>query len=147
MYNSKSKEITDDLMKLLFDINNNLFKFNELGKGDVFPPSHIKTIFYLHHKKSVTISDMAKCLVISKSNMTPIIDKLIEEGFVERFTDLNDRRKINIVLTQKGEDFVQEKVSDFKNSLSDKISTLETSDLDRLGLLIKDFKDIISKLK
>lgn len=147
MDKTRSKEVTDDLIKLLFDINSKLLKFNELGKGDVFPPSHIKTLIYLHHKKSVTISDMAKCLIISKSNMTPIIDKLIEEGFVNRFTDKNDRRKINVELTEKGESFVQEKFSVLKNSLSDKISTLENSDLDRLSDLIKEFKHILTKLK
>ena len=147
MSNSMSKEITDDLMTLLFEIHNKLFKFNEIGRGDIFPPSHIKTIFYLHHKKSVSISDIAKCLDISKSNMTPIIDKLIEEGFVERFNDPNDRRKINVQLTDKGENFIKEKLNDFKCVLANKISTLESHDLENLGELIKDMKNIIIKLK
>ena len=147
MSNSMPKEITDNLMTLLFDIHNKLFKFNEIGKGDIFPPSHIKTIFYLHHKKSVKISDMAKCLDISKSNMTPIIDKLIEEGFVERFNDPSDRRKINVELTNKGENFIKERLNDLKIVLSNKISTLESSDLESLDLLITDMKKIIAKLK
>ncbi|MGG7059731.1 MarR family winged helix-turn-helix transcriptional regulator [Clostridium nigeriense] len=147
MSNSMPKEIANDLMTLLFEIHNKLFKFNEIGKNDVFPPSHIKTIFYLHHKKSVSISDIAKCLDISKSNMTPIIDKLIEEDFVERFNDPNDRRKINVQLTEKGENFIKEKLSDFKCVLSNKISILENHDLEHLGELIKDMQNIIIKLK
>lgn len=147
MSNSIPREITDDLMTLLFEIHNKLFKFNEIGKGDVFPQSHIKTIFYLHHKKSVSISDIAKCIDISKPNMTPIIDKLIEEGFVERFNDPKDRRKINVQLTDKGENFIKEKLNDFKWTLANKISTLESHDLEDLGQIIKDMKNIISKLK
>ena len=37
---------------------------------------------------------MAKDLSISKPNMTPIIDKLVKEGYVDRYYDDNDRRVI-----------------------------------------------------
>jgi DNA-binding MarR family transcriptional regulator len=147
MNNSMPRKVTDDLMTLLFEIHNKLFKFNEIGKGDVFPQSHIKTIFYLHHKKSVSITDIAKCIDVSKSNMTPIIDKLIEEGFVERFNDPKDRRKINVQLTDKGENFIKEKLDDLKCILANKISILENDELENLGELIKEMKNIIEKLK
>ncbi len=37
--------------------------------------------------------------------MTPIIDKLIQENLVERFTDPNDRRIIRVRVTEKGHEF------------------------------------------
>lgn len=142
-----SKEISNDLLSLLFDIHNKLFNFSEMMRGDVFPPSHVKTIFYLYHKKSMSISNMARCLDISKPNMTPIIDKLIEEGLVTRYTNPSDRRKINVELTDKGVSFIKERHLEVKSILANKISSLEVDDLEKFSTLINDMKNIISKLK
>lgn len=147
MDNFISKEISSDLLSLLFDIHNKLFNFSEMMRGDVFPPSHVKTIFYLYHKKSMSISKMAKCLDISKPNMTPIIDKLIEEDLVKRYTNPKDRRKINIELTDKGIAFIKERHLEVKSILADRISTLENDDLEKLSNSINDMKNVISKLK
>ncbi len=46
--------------------------------------SHMKVIFYLANKKSMSVSNVAKWLYISKPNMTPIIDKLIDQRYVNR---------------------------------------------------------------
>ena len=147
MDNFISKEISSDLLSLLFDIHDKLFNFSEMMRGDVFPPSHVKTIFYPYHKKSMSISKMAQCLDISKPNMTPIIDKLIEEGLVKRYTSPKDRRKINIELTDKGIEFIKERHLEVKSILADRISTLENEDLEKLSSSIIDMKSVISKLK
>ncbi|WP_195428205.1 MarR family transcriptional regulator [Clostridium sp. D46t1_190503_E9] len=147
MNNNELKDISDNLLNLLFQIHNRLFNPSEMVKGVSIPPSHMKVIFYLSRKKSMSVSDVAKCLDISKPNMTPIIDKLINEGFVYRYTDPNDRRKINIELTEKAHLFLKNKELEIKNSLLTKISTLDDEDLHKLDITIKDMYDILIKLK
>ncbi|MCR1952659.1 MULTISPECIES: MarR family transcriptional regulator [unclassified Clostridium] len=147
MNNNELKDISDNLLNLLFQIHNRLFNPSEMVKGVSIPPSHMKVIFYLSRKKSMSVSDVAKCLDISKPNMTPIIDKLINEGFVYRYTDPNDRRKINIELTEKAHLFLKNKELEIKNSLLTKISTLDDEDLHKLNITIKDMYDILIKLK
>ncbi|MDI9215471.1 MarR family winged helix-turn-helix transcriptional regulator [Clostridium tertium] len=147
MNNNELKDISDNLLNLLFQIHNRLFNPSEMVKGVSIPPSHVKVIFYLSQKKSMSVSDVAKCLDISKPNMTPIIDKLINEGFVYRYTDPNDRRKINIELTEKAHLFLKNKELEIKNSLLTKISTLDDEDLHKLDITIKDMYDILIKLK
>ena len=39
-----------------------------------------------------------------QANITPLIDRLIDEGFVERRRDENDRRVVNVVLLPAGEE-------------------------------------------
>lgn len=146
MSNYEMKNISDDLFKLLMQIHHKLLNPSEVFKGDQLPPSHIKVIFYLSAKKCISVSDVAKKLDISKPNMTPIIDKLISEGFVSRYTDPNDRRKIQIELTEKAHLFLNDKKSEIKENLITKISLLEDDDLNKLSLSIKNMTDVISKL-
>lgn len=147
MNNNAINNIPENLIDLLMLIHNKLLNPNEVVKGGIIPPSHMKVIFYLSNKKTMSVSNVAKCLDISKPNMTPIIDKLINEGFVHRYTDPNDRRKINIELTEKAHAFINEKKVEMKSNLLHKISALEEEDLIRLCSIINDMNEIISKLE
>lgn len=147
MNNNELHDISDNLLNLLFQIHNRLFNPSEMVKGVSIPPSHVKVIFYLSQKKSMSVSDVAKCLDISKPNMTPIIDKLISNGLVNRYTDPNDRRKINIELTEKAHNLLKNKKREIKNNLFNKISTLNDEDLYKLDALIREMYDILIKLK
>lgn len=49
-----------------------------------------------------SMSDIGKCLAMPKPHVTVIVDKLIEEGYVERQSDPKDRRIVNILLTERG---------------------------------------------
>ena len=147
MNNNDMNTLTGELLDLLVKIHNNLLSPSEMIKGSILPPSHLKVIFYLSHKKSMSVSQMAKCLDISKPNMTPIIDKLISDGYVHRYQDPNDRRKINVELTEKAHIFLKDKKLEIKNNLIDKLSSLDEEDLLELSIIIKDMHKIILKLK
>lgn len=147
MNNNAVNNIPENLMDLVMLIHNKLLNPNDIVKGGSIPPSHMKVIFYLSKKKTMSVSNVAKCLDISKPNMTPIIDKLINEGFVHRYADPNDRRKINIELTEKSYQFIENKKLEMKSILINKISFLEENDLVKLDSIINDMKEIISKLE
>ncbi|MDV4151650.1 MarR family transcriptional regulator [Clostridium sp. AL.422] len=147
MNNNEMMTITDNLLDLFMNIHNKLLNPNQMIKGSNMPLSHMKVIFYLAKKKTMSVSDVAKCLDISKPNMTPIIDKLINEGFVLRYTDPKDRRKYNIELTEKGYIFINEKKLEMKSNLTNRLSFLEENDLMRLDSIINNMNEIISKLE
>ena len=88
--------IPNNLYILLLSLNRRVFNPNDALKSLNLPSSHAKVLFYLIHNGANPISKVAKDLSISKPNMTPIIDKLVNEGYVERYCDDNDRRIILI---------------------------------------------------
>jgi DNA-binding MarR family transcriptional regulator len=51
---------------------------------------------------TLSMSDIGKHLSMPKPHVTVIVDKLIDESLVERQSDPNDRRIINISITEKG---------------------------------------------
>lgn len=142
-----SKDISNDLYKLLISLNTGLFNPSELTKGLPIPPSHVKVLFHLCHKGPSSVSDIAKRLIISKPNMTPIIDKLLSDGFVHRYNSPTDRRILMIEITDKARSFLKEQAEIMKNLLADRISSLSDEDLETLNESIKNMQNIMIKLK
>ncbi len=140
-------EISNDMFYLLIFLNSRLINRNLMLKGLTVPPSNMKVIFYLIMHGSCPVSKIANDLVISKPNMTPIIDNLLAEGYVNRYDDPNDRRIIIIEPTQKARDFVIQKKRESKELLSEKLSSLSDNDLLFLKDVLPKLAAVMSKIK
>ena len=75
-------------------------------------PLQINVLLLLADGASPSMSDIASCLDISKPNVTPIVDKLIDQAYAQRCTNMQDRRVINIRATEKGNALIQHIQSD-----------------------------------
>ncbi|WP_251859453.1 MarR family transcriptional regulator [Clostridium sp. Marseille-Q2269] len=139
--------ISQDIYDLLLDLHKKLFRTDELLKNLRIPQSHVKVIIFLKHHGNCSISQIAKDLLISKPNMTPIIDKLISEGMVTRYTDPEDRRVIRVQLTEKGSTFIKDQQKLLKSLLAKKIENLSEEDLQYLSTHLTGVKNIILKIK
>ncbi|EJO5346940.1 MarR family transcriptional regulator [Clostridium botulinum] len=146
MNDTELNNISKDLYDLLLNLHKKLLNPDELMKNFSIPPSHIKVILYIKHNGSCSISKIAKDLLISKPNMTPIIDKLISENLAKRYPDSKDRRIIRIELTQKGIEFIKDMENLVKDVLTEKLTTLNSSDLDYLKEHIIGIKNILLKI-
>lgn len=152
---SKLSETSDLLLDFLFLVRNDLFIDSSFIKNfplkyisDIsLPPSHINVILYLEKVKSSPISQIANKLNISKSNMTPIIDRLIELNLVNRYSDNNDRRVLRIELTPKALELFKSLESIAKDVIKNKISSLSDDDLDALSDSLNTLSSILSKIK
>lgn len=70
----------------------------------------------------VTMSELAQWMRIPKSQMTKLVNRLFEQGFVERTVDLADRRIIHITATNKAVEYINsflENMSCFDGLLAD----------------------------
>jgi DNA-binding MarR family transcriptional regulator len=78
------------------------------------------------------VSEIGRKVCISKSNMTSLIDKLVEEGLVERSPYKNDRRVINISITEKGHEQLWSWRKHQNKQIRRKLSSLSNEDLEEL---------------
>lgn len=138
--------VSEQFFKLIMQLHKNVLKPEEFMKGMPIPPSHVKVIFYLSHKGAVPVSTIAKDLLISKPNMTPIIDKLFEEGYVSRSEDPNDRRILRIEITEKSKEIFKLKKELAVKSLISKLSNLNSEDISTLSSNLDSVYKILEKL-
>ena len=66
------------------------------------PLSHVQVLAMLHDNGSMTVSEISRRLGIAKPNITPLVDRLLESGFVERKRNEEDRRRVDISICYSG---------------------------------------------
>lgn len=138
--------LSTNLIALIVEINKKILDHKELFKRFPVPPSHVKVIFYLRHFGSSSVSQISKDLAISKPNMTPIIDRLLSNGFITKYEDPNDRRITIIEPTEKAEECFLAKKQYVRELAEKKLSPLSDTDIDRLNELTEEYLSILSKL-
>ena len=108
--------------------------------------SHFQIMSVLKNNGKLPISEVAKQLFISTPNMTKLLNKLIDEDMIERIPDEKDRRIINIKLTEKGNNYLEDSFEDIKLSLKNKFSTLPNDKLDKLNESLVTLKDVLNEI-
>ncbi|OGO07605.1 MAG: hypothetical protein A2Y92_04260 [Chloroflexi bacterium RBG_13_57_8] len=86
-------------------------------------------------------------LLIAKAQMTHLIDKLVELGFVTREMDPTDRRTINLVLTDKGSQVMEEQESLVINAVRENMASLTDEELKTLSTSLRNLRDVLLKLQ
>ncbi len=109
-------------------------------------PHHITILKVIGEMGPMPVSEIGRCHGISKSQMTYLIDRLVELGLVERQPDTGDRRVINIMLTGKGEDVLNEFRASIIESIKQKLSSLDESELEQLSDSLRKIRGILAKL-
>jgi len=109
-------------------------------------PSNVDVLFLLFEMRSATVSELCNHLKISRPNMTPLIDKLVEYKLVERKTSEEDRRVIQIKITELGDQFCKEGQIFIRNHIKSTFATLENDDLIALKECFATLKTILMKI-
>lgn len=90
------------------------FVFNPIN----LPPSQVVALVSIQEHESCTLSTLCKEMHVSAPTISGIVDRLKKGGYIKRVQDLNDRRVINVSLTKKGEDIVQQLRDNIRNRWS-----------------------------
>lgn len=97
-------------------------------------------------EKKATMTELSQEMLMSKQQMTPIIDKLVSEGFVQREYDNLDRRIIRISITSSGLSIVESVKEKAMMILEKKIQHLDEQDMISLNNAISELQRIINKM-
>jgi DNA-binding MarR family transcriptional regulator len=61
---------------------------------------------YLHRDGNMTMGDLSQALSIPRSTATRMIDWMVDNGYVDRFQDGKDGRRVHVRLTDRGLEFL-----------------------------------------
>jgi len=59
-----------------------------------------------HADKALRMTDLAKCLILSKGGTTKVVDRLEAIGLVQRLQDPSDRRALLVEITPEGREML-----------------------------------------
>jgi DNA-binding MarR family transcriptional regulator len=108
---------------------------------------HFEIMRVLKEEGTLHPARIGEMLLIAKAQMTYLIDKLVELGFVKREMDPSDRRTINITLTDKGSRVLDEQDNIVINAVRDNMSDLTERELKSLCDSLRNLRDTLFKLQ
>ncbi|MHB1393275.1 MAG: MarR family winged helix-turn-helix transcriptional regulator [Clostridia bacterium] len=146
MSDSKLEQIVERLIIIIPLLKRKLLKAEPLNKKSDLNPSHHQILFMLDDIGAQSISETIRNLSIKKTNITPLVEKLVTKGYIDRIHNQSDRRFINIDLTPAGKAYIEDTKDLLANSLKGKISCLSDEDLDSLLSSMENIKDILTKI-
>ena len=146
MDEERLNKMADDLYLFFPLFRKKLFKHRKRPDKNKMPHSYYHVLKVLSKRGELPMSVIGRRVCISKSNMTSLIDKLVENGLAERIPDENDRRVINIAITDKGKDMVGKWRRHSNSDIKIKLSTLSEEDQETFFESIENIKTILDKI-
>jgi DNA-binding MarR family transcriptional regulator len=89
----------------------------------------VKSLFFITNNGSTNFKTLAKALKVTPSNLTGVIDRLVEQGIVSRTENPQDRRMMLLKATEKGESLVSELRERRLSYLTKALTDLTTEEL------------------
>jgi len=112
------------------------------GKSD----GYYQILGILSDSGPLPISKVGKQLYISKPNMTPLIDKLVEDGFVIRSRDEKDRRIVNVRITKEGKKFLWDARGVVEENIKENLKNLDENDLNTMNDSLENIRKLTLKI-
>lgn len=124
--------------KLCRNMNNDFIKSILKDLEIDFSPQHYMVLKLLEESKQLYVTEFVDMLSITKPQMTSLIDKLNEMGYVTRTNDVDDRRKIFISATKEGGEITRKINAVVDNQIDSRLVKLTQKEIDALenGLLM-----------
>ncbi|AIQ18430.1 hypothetical protein H70357_18295 [Paenibacillus sp. FSL H7-0357] len=131
MKESKLDAVAEGILKVFPEIVRYFFQLRDEASDSSYTYQDYVTLHVLEEFGKVPISAVGKILLISKSRMTALVDKLIEAKLIERIPDYEDRRIINLELTSKGKELALNNRRNLKIGISKRFVNLSEDEMEQ----------------
>ncbi|WP_036224590.1 MarR family winged helix-turn-helix transcriptional regulator [Mesoaciditoga lauensis] len=127
MEKNESKKI----LEMVFDLIINFTKIlPSCEETENLKTMEFYILMYIGMKSSKKMSELARVFSIAKSNVTVLVDGMEKKGYLKRVRNSDDRRVINVELTDKGKRLFDLTVKNFEKVINDVMERIPPKDLD-----------------
>lgn len=109
------------------------------------PLSYAQVLATLSIEESMTVTEISERFDIAKPNITPLIDRMIEAGYVKRVRNSTDRRVVHVFILDKGREKVADMVASLKGTVQGWSKTMTDEDMGRVTDAIEVIRSILAK--
>ena len=142
-----NSNIAEPLFVLISILHRNYMRPVEQHHSNFVTPLQLQTLMILQQKTTLPMTALANELTLTKQLVTPVIDKLVKKGLVQRESDSLDRRIIKVRLTSEGYDFLNSSREGVLNMLANNLKQLDNESLLRLNRALNETITILTKLE
>ena len=138
--------IAQNMFHILPLIKKRLLHMDMVQREHGTPLSHVQVLAMLNDVGTMSVSEISRRLGIAKPNITPLVDRLFECGYVDRQHDENDRRVVNIVLLEAGKEKLAAIRATISRQILQQVDGLSNSEFRELNVSLSSVVRILSSL-
>ncbi len=120
----ESEIIINELMEIGYKLREVMFKLNPTIFNSELTLTQLFALQYICHIPNITLKELAEKLVIAQSSASELVDRLVKMKYIERSISPEDRRKITLKLSLKGQKFIDQHIDESKALFRKLISKL-----------------------
>lgn len=116
--------------------------FEHWQKLDV-PMAQLKSLFIIVNREKTNFRSLSRDLGVTPGNVTGLVNRLVEQGFVTRKPDPLDRRIIWLESTEKGYNLVINLMDTHSRQMTNILNQMSLDDLMSLARGLKGFQRVL----
>jgi MarR family transcriptional regulator, organic hydroperoxide resistance regulator len=144
--NQTIEDISENVIGILPVILKKLISFIDEGTNLELSHYHFAILGMISKFGPLSVSEIGRRLLISKPQMTAMLDKIVDYGLVSRTQIPEDRRVVIISLTSEGRKVLNRAIANLQSNVAVKMAKLSESDLQAFSEALKTIKDIGNKI-
>jgi len=110
--------------------------------AQVLSVPQFRTLGYVNRRKGASLSEVADHIGLTLPSMSVLVDGLVERGYVTRRTHQDDRRRITLMLTSRGETTLRAARAETAEYLSQGLSQLPQTDSNVIHKAMRTLKEV-----
>ncbi len=131
------ESISQNIFNVMPLLRKRLLHMDVIQNEHGIPLSHVQVLSMLNETGSMSVSEISHRLGIAKPNITPLVDRLIEDKLVDRIRDTQDRRVVNVVIMDAG----REKLNAIRATIGEQVQEWAQN------ISSNDFKELADSLQ
>lgn len=104
-----------------------------------------KLLHTVYRHERLMITEVSEILNISLPNCSRYVKTAIEDGYIQKQIDLEDKRIYYISLTEKGKNIVETTLSSFSEEMSNQLLDLDFKTLEKLDQTFSNLNNLLSE--
>ena len=136
-----AREVLDVVPMVMRGIRKQLRKHS----AQVLSVPQFRTLFFISRHKGASLSDVAEHIGLTMSSMSALVDGLVTRNFVVRRTHQDDRRRMTLMLTGRGETTLRAAREGTQAYLTERFSRLSETERGNIVRSMRIFRQIFSE--
>lgn len=145
MDDSYTVEMLKQLLFLTPFLHKKIIHSGKINENNNFTPLQMQALYILYISNSMTMSQLASELFVSKQQCTAIINALSSFEYIDRMTNPKNRREVLISLTSCAKEYLDSVLNTLKTELYKNLDTLTDEDKKRFIESSKNIHEIMKK--
>jgi DNA-binding MarR family transcriptional regulator len=97
----------------------------------------LSTLMHLHHRGACGVTDIGEHLGVTSAAASQMIDRMVQQGLLERSEDANDRRAKQITVTEKSCQLIEKSVLARQRWMEDLTTALTPQEQEQIVQALK----------